>query len=114
MNHLSSHSKYVVVTTTIRATSISGPITPSAPCPDSVYYEQMIPPLIQAVHHAARAGKLGLQQAGNFLLARHEDRLVYIQIMEKGNGYMIYNAKGLELQETSCHSLEATRCLHRS
>jgi hypothetical protein len=49
------------------------------------------------------------QQAGNFLLARHEDRLVYVQIMEKGNGFMIYSAKGLELQETSCHSLEATR-----
>ena len=86
-----------------------GPITQAAPCQDSVYYEQLIPPLINSVHHAVRAGKLGLQQAGNYLLARHEDRLAYIQIMEKGNGYMVYSAKGLELQETSCHSLEATR-----
>jgi hypothetical protein len=39
----------------------------------------MIPPLVESIHHAVRAGKLGLQQAGNFLLARHEDRLVYIQ-----------------------------------
>jgi hypothetical protein len=88
---------------------LTGPITQAAPCQDSVYYEQLIPPLIQSIHHAVRAGKLGLQQAGNFLLVRHEDRLAYIQIMEKGNGYMIYSAKGLELQETSCHSLEATR-----
>ena len=84
-------------------------MTQAAPCQDSVYYEQLIPPLINSVHHAVRAGKLGLQQAGNYLLARHEDRLAYIQIMEKGNGYMVYSAKGLELQETSCHSLEATR-----
>jgi len=89
--------------------SPQGPITQAAPCQDSVYYEQLIPPLINSVHHAVRAGKLGLQQAGNYLLARHEDRLAYIQIMEKGNGYMVYSAKGLELQETSCHSLEATR-----
>jgi hypothetical protein len=29
--------------------------------------------------------------------------------MEKGNAYLTLNLKGLELQETSCHSLEATR-----
>ena len=46
---------------------------------------------------------------GNFLLARHEDKTVWIQIVEKGNGYIYYQAKGLELQETSCHSLEVTR-----
>ena len=47
--------------------------------------------------------------SGNFLLARHEDKTVWIQIVEKGNGYLYYQAKGLELQETSCHSLEVTR-----
>jgi len=62
-----------------------------------------------SIHQATRAGKLGLQQTGNLLLARHEDRLVYVQIMEKGNSFMVYTAKGLELQETSCHSLEAVR-----
>jgi hypothetical protein len=31
------------------------------------------------------------------------------QVMEKGNGYLSLGFKGLELQETSCHSLEATR-----
>ena len=43
------------------------------------------------------------------MLARHEDKTVWIQIVEKGNGYLYYQAKGLELQETSCHSLEVTR-----
>ena len=33
----------------------------------------------------------------------------WIQVMEKGNGFFSYGLKGMELQETSCHSLEATR-----
>ena len=31
------------------------------------------------------------------------------QVLEKGNAYLTLGFKGLELQETSCHSLEATR-----
>ena len=31
------------------------------------------------------------------------------QVLEKGNGYAVYSIKGMELQETSCHNLEATR-----
>lgn len=35
-------------------------------------------------------------------------------MLEAGNNYHIISVKGLELQETSCHSLEATRwVLHR-
>ncbi len=44
-----------------------------------------------------------------FLCFRHEDRIVWMQILEVGNNYVYYGAKGMELQETSCHSLEATR-----
>ena len=69
----------------------------------------MVPPLLSALHQAMRSGKLGSQHPGNHLLARHEDRTVWIQVLEKGNGYLYYQAKGLELQETSCHSLEVTR-----
>ena len=76
---------------------------------DAVYYEQMVPPLLTALHKALRAGRLGSLLPGHHLLARHEDRTVWIQILEKGNGYVYYQAKGLELQETSCHSLEVTR-----
>ena len=32
-----------------------------------------------------------------------------LQVLEKGHGFLTFNIKGLELQETSCHSLEATR-----
>ena len=34
---------------------------------------------------------------------------IYFQILEKGNDYAVYSLKGMELQETSCHNLEATR-----
>ena len=34
---------------------------------------------------------------------------MHSQILEKGNGYSVYSLKGMELQETSCHNLEATR-----
>jgi len=32
-----------------------------------------------------------------------------LQTLEKGYGYVSLSVKGLELQETSCHALEATR-----
>ena len=34
---------------------------------------------------------------------------MWVQVLEKGNGYTVYKVKGMELQETSCHSLEATK-----
>ena len=76
---------------------------------DGIYYEQLIPPLVKQMHKALRSGQLGILHPGNHLLARYEDRTVWIQMAEKGNGYVYYLAKGLELQETSCHSLEVTR-----
>jgi hypothetical protein len=35
--------------------------------------------------------------------------MLFVKVLEKGNAYLTLNLKGLELQETSCHSLEATR-----
>ena len=35
--------------------------------------------------------------------------MMWVQVLEKGNGYIVYKVKGMELQETSCHSLEATK-----
>ena len=43
---------------------------------------------------------------GSQLLARHEDRIVWIQISEKGNNFCYYVAKGMELQvnQKNCSS----------
>ena len=65
---------------------------------DSVYYAQLTPPLLSALHKAHRAGRLGFLQPGSQLLARHEDRIVWIQLGEKGNNFCYYVAKGMELQ----------------
>ena len=76
---------------------------------DSVYYQQLMTSLMTSLQRANRAGRLGILQPGNHLIARHEDRMIWVQILEKGNNYLYFGAKGMELQETSCHSLEATR-----
>ena len=44
-----------------------------------------------------------------FSFFRFEDKIFWVQVLEKGNGFLTFSLKGMELQETSCHSLEATR-----
>lgn len=46
---------------------------------------------------------------GNHYLLRFQDRLVWTVILERGSAYCTINIKGLELQETSCHTAEAAR-----
>ena len=51
---------------------------------------------------------VGDVHTGNHYLLRYQDRLVWLQILEQGLGYVKISIKGLELQETSCHTIEAT------
>ncbi|KAK2489768.1 hypothetical protein MC885_013825 [Smutsia gigantea] len=46
---------------------------------------------------------------GSHYLGRFQDRLIWIMILERGYTYCCINIKGLELQETSCHTAEAQR-----
>ena len=46
---------------------------------------------------------------GGHYLVRFQDRLAWVQVLERGYLYMCISIKGLELQETSCHTVEATR-----
>ncbi|XP_074146379.1 pecanex-like protein 4 isoform X2 [Sminthopsis crassicaudata] len=78
-------------------------------CPDTVYYEQMVPSLSAALGSAMAAGSLGLLLPGSHYLCRFQDRLIWILILERGYTYCCINIKGLELQETSCHTVEARR-----
>ncbi|XP_060030853.1 pecanex-like protein 4 isoform X2 [Erinaceus europaeus] len=77
-------------------------------CPDTVYYCQMIPSLTTALQSAMAAGSLGLLP-GSHYLGRFQDRVIWIMILECGYTYCCINIKGLELQETSCHTTEARR-----
>ncbi|KAM6462587.1 pecanex-like protein 4 isoform 1-T5 [Liasis olivaceus] len=77
--------------------------------PDAVYYQQMIPSLRTALQSAFSTGSLGFCSPGSHYLCRFQDRLVWILVLERGYTYCCLNIKGLELQETSCHTAEAHR-----
>ncbi|XP_057344389.1 pecanex-like protein 4 isoform X2 [Manis pentadactyla] len=78
-------------------------------CADTVYYRQMAPGLTTALQSAMAAGSLGLLLPGSHYLGRFQDRLIWIMILERGYTYCCINIKGLELQETACHTAEALR-----
>ncbi|NXM65974.1 PCX4 protein, partial [Serilophus lunatus] len=87
-----------------------GPVGATAcVCPDTVYYQQLVPSLAVALQSALAAGSLGLSLPGSHYLCRFQDRLMWILVLEKGFTYCGVNIKGLELQETSCHAAEAHR-----
>lgn len=83
--------------------------TAACVCTDTVFYQQMVPRLTSALQTAMAAGSLGLLVPGSHYLGRFEDRLIWIMIIECGYTYCCINVKGLELQETSCHTAEAQR-----
>ncbi|XP_036887663.1 pecanex-like protein 4 isoform X1 [Sturnira hondurensis] len=83
--------------------------TAACVCADTVYYYQMVPSLTAALQSAMAAGSLGLLLPGSHYLGRFQDRLIWIMILEHGYTYCYINIKGLELQETSCHTAEARR-----
>ncbi|XP_063355501.1 pecanex-like protein 4 [Pelmatolapia mariae] len=86
-----------------------GPVGTACPCPDSVFYQQMSGSLACALRTAFARGSLGSFAPGSHFLGRFQDRMVWIMILERGYGYCTVNIKGLELQETSCHTVEARR-----
>ncbi|KAF1374859.1 hypothetical protein PFLUV_G00233440 [Perca fluviatilis] len=86
-----------------------GPVGTACPCPDSIFYQQMSGSLATALRTAFARGSLGSLAPGSHFLGRFQDRMVWIMILERGYGYCTVNIKGLELQETSCHTVEARR-----
>ncbi|XP_027426411.1 pecanex-like protein 4 isoform X1 [Zalophus californianus] len=83
--------------------------TTACVCADTVYYAHMVPSLTTALQAAMAGGSLGLLLPGSHYLGRFQDRLIWIMILECGYTYCCINIKGLELQETSCHTAEAQR-----
>lgn len=75
---------------------------------ETVYYQQAEPEIAKAVHRGLSHGAIPAQP-GTQLLFRFDDRLAVVTILEVGWGFCTINTRGLELQETSCHSEEATR-----
>ena len=76
---------------------------------DWIYYQQLTPYFVEEMRSKFSYCKLGPPTAGNYFLARFQDRLVWVTILESGFMYYNFVIKGLELQETSCHTTEAER-----
>lgn len=80
--------------------------------PDTVFYKQMLPSIYSALDRGLRNGQLthlSSLEAGGFFLLRLEPYLLWGAVLERGLGYVIVQLKGLELQSTSCHTVEALR-----
>lgn len=71
---------------------------------DAVFYKQAEREIIKSlsITHPSMA-------AGESLLVRYQDRTILVLIHEKGYAYCTISLQGLELQETSCHSVEVTK-----
>mmetsp|Transcript_25043 Transcript_25043/g.57669 ORF Transcript_25043/g.57669 Transcript_25043/m.57669 type:complete len:1323 (-) Transcript_25043:31-3999(-) len=74
---------------------------------DGQYYAQMSPRLAQEFVAGLNSGKFGLAPPGSYFICRRDGYIILIQILESGCGYTLLHVKGLELQETSCHTVEA-------
>lgn len=74
---------------------------------DWIYYEQLTPSLVEELKVLLSPCSLHKPQVGSYFLARFQDRLIWISVLEAGLFYYMVTVKGLELQETSCHTTEA-------
>lgn len=77
-------------------------------CSDSVYYQQDIHELARVLHGVFLTGSASVQP-GDFYLLRYQDRILIVSILEHGHRFFTTNFRGLEMQETSCHTIEAAK-----
>ena len=82
---------------------------PPAVEPDAALYQQMVPGLIRAVLDLFNRTSAGELRAGDMLMARYEDAIIWLSCHEAGYGYMVLSVAGLELKITSCHNVEGLR-----
>ncbi|XP_028396003.1 pecanex-like protein 4 [Dendronephthya gigantea] len=72
-----------------------------------VFYQQLVPKICSELQSTIASGNLVTKS--DYLMVRYQDRLIVLHILEKGYRYCTLIARGLELQETSCHTVEAAR-----
>ena len=75
---------------------------------DTVYYQQALPMLISSLQQTVTSGCI-IPRAGDQILFRFQDRIVWASILEVGSSFFTATFQGLELQETSCHTVEAAK-----
>ena len=72
-----------------------------------MFYQQLVPKVCTELQNTIARGNLFAKS--DYLVVRYQDRLIVLHILEKGYRYCTLIARGLELQETSCHTVEAAR-----
>lgn len=75
---------------------------------DTVYYQQALPALMSSLQQTVASGCV-VPQAGDQILFRFQDRIVWVSVLEVGSTFFTATFQGLELQETSCHTVEAMK-----
>ena len=74
---------------------------------DWIYYKQLSSSIVKEIKSKFWFNGNNTFVSGTYFLARFQDRLVWITILESGFAHCNFVIKGLELQETSCHATEA-------
>ena len=77
-------------------------------CNDSIYYQQDTLELSRVIHEVSLTGSASIQP-GDLYLLRHQDRILIVSILECGHRFFSINIRGLEMHETSCHTIEAAK-----
>ena len=77
-------------------------------CSDSVYYQHDATLLSRALLDVFSTGSAS-GQPGNTYLLRCQDRTVIATVLESGHRFYTLNLRGLEIEETSCHTTEAAK-----
>jgi len=80
---------------------------------DIMFYQHMLPSLYASLRKSFKGGILGSLgsevRPGEVLVIRAEPYMLWVQILEVGQGGIWLQVKGLELSMTSCHTVEALR-----
>lgn len=76
-------------------------------CSDSIYYHQAEAEIARVLSTSISSGTVYAHPGSHFIL-RFQDRLAFATILETGYGFCTLTIRGLELQETSCHTVEAS------
>ena len=76
-------------------------------CNDSIYYQQAEAEIARVLSTSISSGTVYAHPGSHFIL-RFQDRLGFATILETGYGFCTLTIRGLELQETSCHTVEAS------
>eukprot|EP00055_Hartaetosiga_balthica_P015286 m.89021 g.89021 ORF g.89021 m.89021 type:complete len:1158 (+) comp8823_c0_seq1:11-3484(+) len=75
---------------------------------DGVYYSAALPEIESLLQKMRESNIVGEMFEGQSFLLRFENRILATTICETGFDYAAFEIKGLELVETSCHTVEAS------